>query len=43
MTEKRLIFEMDAFDLIEWIDNHPLTMAYLYAIARNGILGGEND
>lgn len=40
---KKVIFEMDVFELIEWIDSHPLTMAYLYAIARNGIRGGEND
>ena len=42
MTEK-VIFQMDIFELIEWINNHPLTMAYLYALERNGILGREND
>lgn len=40
---KKVILEMDAFDLIEWIDGHPLTMTYLYALERAGILGGEND
>lgn len=29
--------------MIEWINNNPLTMAYLYALERTGILGGEND
>ena len=43
MTEKRLIFEMNAFELIEWINNNPLFMAYLYALERNGMLGGNND
>ena len=42
MTEK-LIFEMDVFEVIEWVNNHPLTMAYLHVLERNGILGGEND
>ena len=40
---KKVIFEMDVFELIEWINNNPLTMTYLYALERNGILGGEND
>ena len=38
MTEK-VIFEMDVFELIEWINNHPLFMTYLYALERTGILG----
>ena len=42
MTEK-VIFEMDVFELIEWINIHPLTMAYLYALERAGILGKKND
>lgn len=42
MTRK-VIFEMDVFELIEWVNDHPLTMAYLYALERAGILGGEND
>lgn len=33
------IFEMDIFELIEWIDKHPLFMAYLYALKRTGRLG----
>lgn len=32
---------MNVFELIEWIDNHPLTMTYLYALERAGILGGK--
>ena len=36
MTEK--IFEMDIFELIEWIDSHSLFMAYLYALERTGRL-----
>ena len=40
---KKVILEMNAFELIEWIDSHPLTMTYLYALERSGILGGEND
>lgn len=35
---KKVIFEMDVFELIQWINNHPLTMTYLYALERNGIL-----
>ena len=40
---KKVIFQMDVFELIEWINTHPLTMAYLYALERNGMLGREND
>lgn len=40
---KKVILEMNGFELIEWINNHPLTMAYLYALKTNGILGEEND
>lgn len=44
LTEKRfIIFKIDVFELIEWINNHPLTMAYLYALERKGILGEKND
>lgn len=32
---KKVIFKMDIFELIEWINNHPLSMAYLYAFERN--------
>lgn len=28
---------MDVFEMIEWINNHPLTMTYLYALERTGI------
>ena len=42
MTEK-VILEMDVFEMIDWINNHPLTMAYLYALERNGILNGGNE
>ena len=40
---KKAIFKMNTFELIEWINNHPLTMTYLYALERTGILGVEND
>jgi len=40
---KKVIFEMDVFEMIKWINNNPLTMAYLYALERAGILGGKND
>ena len=34
---KKVILEMDVFEMIEWIDNHPLIMGYLYALERAGI------
>ena len=34
---KKVIFEMGVFEMIEWIDNHPLFMGYLYALERAGI------
>lgn len=40
---KKAILKMDIFELIEWINNHPLIMTYLYALESTGILGGEND
>ena len=40
---KKVIFEMDVFEMIEWINNNPLTMAQLYSLGRAGILGVEND
>ena len=40
---KKVIFEMDAFEFIDWINNNSLFMVYLYALERKGILGGEND
>ena len=33
---KKVILEMDVFELIEWVNNHPLTMAYLYALEKKG-------
>ena len=41
---KKVIFEMDVFEWIDWINNNPLFMTYLYALERNGIFDGElND
>ena len=37
---KKVVFEMDVFEFIDWINNNPLFMVYLYALERNGILGG---
>lgn len=34
---KKVILEMDVFEMIEWINNHSLTMTYLYALERTGI------
>lgn len=43
MTKKQVIFEMSGIDFVEWINNNPLTMTYLYALERAGILGGKEN
>lgn len=32
---KKVIFQMTALEMIDWILNHPLTMAYLEIISRD--------
>lgn len=39
----KVILKMDVFEVIEWVGNHHLTMAYLYALERNGIFKSHKE